>query len=47
MHQRIIRGLSDLGVLKPDGTLKAQAFLTRLSDVMRLYAVECGKASAP
>lgn len=42
LNQRIIHGLLDLGVLKPDGGLKAQAFVTRYQDVLRLYALECG-----
>lgn len=46
LNQRIIHGLLDLGVLKPDGGLKAQVFTARYQDVMRLYAFECGAVVA-
>lgn len=46
LNQRILHGLFDLGVLKPDGVLKAQAFVTRYQDVLRLYAMECGAVVA-
>lgn len=40
---RVNRGLIDLGVMREDGTLKPQVFLTKLSEVMRLYVLECAE----
>lgn len=40
LYQRVSEGLVRLGVAKQDGGLKAQAFVTKLSDVLRLYGRE-------
>ncbi len=40
LYQRVSEGLVHLGVAKQDGGLKAQAFVTKLSDVLRLYGKE-------
>lgn len=42
LHRRITQGLVDLGVVKPEGSLKAAAYVAKHKDVMRLYARECG-----